>query len=142
MEIDVAPPQPVAKVAARRRKVAARNPEQIDFGSCWLTQRRDAGRNIVGYQATCTKPAHQLQGRCTRELTVGKVGSADIAVRQLKAWIVLYSSSSASADRAAHRSNFAKVAKLKDRLPSEADLDSLAPADWPAAAQPAAEAEA
>ena len=93
----------------------------------------------------CTNPDHQLQGSCTKERGISTAGSADIAVRELKAWIVLYSSSTVSADRVAHKQVFSKFAKLEDGkdVPSEADLDSLAPAQWDvAAAEPAAEAEA
>ena len=63
---------------------------------------------------------------------MGKAGSDDISLRRMKAWLVLYGASIASPDRAAHRAACKQIEKLADGkdLPSEADLDALAPVEW------------
>ena len=122
--------QPAPK--ARGGAASARHDDRLVFGCCWITPRRAADFEITGYQASCTNPDHQRDGRCTREYGVGKAGSDDIALRRMKAWLVLYGASTASPDRAAHRAALKKIEKLADGkdLPSEADLDALAPVEW------------
>ena len=129
---------------ARGRAAGAKRDDQNAFGICWITPRRAVGIGTTGFQASCTNPDHQVDGRCTKEISISRHGSEDIALRRLKAWIVLYGATSASADRAAHRVSWSRVSKMEDGkdLPADADLDALAPADWAESgggAEPAAE---
>jgi hypothetical protein len=64
----------------------------IPFGCCFLTERFRNSEVIV-YQMTCMRAAHNETNRCTKELSIYVAGGRDLLMRRLKAWIVFGASS-------------------------------------------------
>eukprot|EP00971_Amphidinium_carterae_P136415 2702965-Amphidinium_carterae.1 len=100
----------------------------IAFGQCFLTPRfKD--KLLCGFQMTCTRPEHNADRRCTKEVSFGVAGGEDNCRRLLKSWIVF---GACAPSRDAHREVFADVSRMKNTggYPLEADLDRQAPEHW------------
>ena len=75
----------------------------------------------------CTHPNHNRDKACTKEFSVRQAGGSDQAQRLLKAWIIFGAEITTSKDD--HHNTWSEVKSLKE-LPSDADLDAMAPMDW------------
>jgi len=116
-------------VGSRRKPLEA----GIPFGCCFLTERL-RGSEVIGYQMTCTRPAHNETKRCTKELSIQVAGGRDLLMRRLKAWIVFGASSD---NQQQHFESWKLIMALTPDagLPSEEALDASAPLDWTAPGQ-------
>ena len=88
------------------------------------------GGELSGYQMTCCNPQHNLQKKCTKEVSLGVAGGAPEARRMLKSWAAW---GCGEASRTAHAGVWKVVvehAKADFSLPSEEDLDKHQPTQW------------
>ena len=102
-----------------------------NWGLCLLTPRFKA-KKLSGYQMFCSRPEHNVERRCTKELSFGVAGGEDVCRRMLKSWIVFGAGVSS---RDEHMfSCWKMILNLKKdlALPFEVLLDENTVHDWDA----------
>ena len=100
------------------------------WGVFRLTPYKSRAGDITALQMSCRHPNHVDEGSiCTKQRSV-KFGGLDFVRRQLKFWALQgLELSSKSAHSELWQSDIVRISE--EQLPSEEELDSLCPEEWP-----------
>lgn len=126
-------PVPAAAAAVPRRNARAggiRERTGQPWGLCLITPRK-RDNVIIGYQMTCSRPCHNINGRCTKELHFdGERVTEEVVLRRLMAWVIV---GAMSPDVRSHRFDSFKLIMQLDiegGLPTTSELDDMKVLDW------------
>ena len=102
-----------------------------NWGLCLLTPRFKA-KKLSGYQMFCSRPEHNVDKRCTKELSFGVAGSANDCRRMLKAWVVFGAGVSSRDEHMFSCWRMIQNLKKDNAIPFEVLLDENTIYDWDA----------
>ena len=123
-------PKPKAKQSAEKPGDRVRSSNIYEpFGACFFTPRYKDGV-LSGLQMSCTRPAHNVERKCTKELSFGVAGGEQNCRRMLKTWIVLCASVPSRSEHMIDSWKLVTASKKDGNLMSEHQLDAQCIYDW------------
>lgn len=117
--------QQLVQRATGTRNLQASTP----YGQCRITPRLSAAGQLQGWQMSCMHPAHKGGAQCQKSLSARQAGGETMGLRMLKTWVTLGFD---LPSKQSHAETWAEVLRMRESgsLPSDSDLDALAPLGW------------